>query len=207
MHLASPYVAGHRGRTFVVTLPGDVIMDKAKLYPLLEGARECSSALRGACATRARTHLRTYTRWRTPSLTHSPPDILLLHGLGVRLVIVCGASKQIDAYLKERGREPALVAAYRVTDEVVLQGAIEAAGTTCTEVSALLSRVRGEVGVGGAHQAAAASCSDRCSDCLGAPSNCCPGCHAPPCRPPASRWCGATRAVRGPCTLRLRCKW
>jgi amino-acid N-acetyltransferase len=36
MHLASPYVAGHRGRTFVVVLPGAVVADRAALAKLLE---------------------------------------------------------------------------------------------------------------------------------------------------------------------------
>ncbi|KAL4424467.1 hypothetical protein ABPG77_006405 [Micractinium sp. CCAP 211/92] len=101
--MASPYVAGHRGRTFVVVIPGEVVANKERLYNLLE-------------------------------------DILLLHGLGVKLVIVCGAAKQIDAYLQARGREPLIVGAYRVTDEVAMQGAIEAAGTVATLVSAFLSK-------------------------------------------------------------------
>ncbi|KAL4437093.1 hypothetical protein ABPG75_004232 [Micractinium tetrahymenae] len=105
LHMASPYVAGHRGRTFVVVIPGEVVANKQRLYNLLE-------------------------------------DILLLHGLGVKTVIVCGAAKQIDAYLHARGREPLIVGAYRVTDEVAMQGAIEAAGTVATFVSAFLSKLR-----------------------------------------------------------------
>jgi hypothetical protein len=37
--MASPYVSGHRGRTFVVTIPGDVVARRELLYPLLEGGR------------------------------------------------------------------------------------------------------------------------------------------------------------------------
>ncbi|KAI3433843.1 hypothetical protein D9Q98_003646 [Chlorella vulgaris] len=103
LHTASPYVAGHRGRTFVVTIPGEVVARKERLYPLLE-------------------------------------DILLLHGLGVKLVVVCGAHAQVSEYLEARGRGRQLVGAYRVTDEVAMQGAIEAAGTTTTVVSAFLSK-------------------------------------------------------------------
>ena len=33
---ASPYIEGHRGRTFVVVIPGEVVSDKPLLYPLLE---------------------------------------------------------------------------------------------------------------------------------------------------------------------------
>lgn len=65
---------------------------------------------------------------------------MLLHGLGARLVIVCGASAQIDAFLRQHGRPLGQVGAYRVTDAFTLGGAIEAAGATCTEVSAQLSR-------------------------------------------------------------------
>ena len=33
---ASPYIEGHRGRTFVIVIPGEVVCDKPLLYPLLE---------------------------------------------------------------------------------------------------------------------------------------------------------------------------
>ena len=33
---ASPYIEGHRGRTFVVLIPGEVVGHKPLLYPLLE---------------------------------------------------------------------------------------------------------------------------------------------------------------------------
>jgi len=33
---ASPYIEGHRGRTFVVLIPGEVVGDRPLLYPLLE---------------------------------------------------------------------------------------------------------------------------------------------------------------------------
>lgn len=103
LHLASPYVVGHRGRTFVVVIPGEVLINKELLYPLLE-------------------------------------DILLLHGLGIRLALVCGARPQIDAYLAARGLRKQMVGAYRVTDRATLEGALEAAATTATEVAALLSK-------------------------------------------------------------------
>ncbi|PSC67080.1 putative amino-acid acetyltransferase chloroplastic isoform X1 [Micractinium conductrix] len=57
LHTASPYVSGHRGRTFVIVVPGEVVCQKERLHPLLE-------------------------------------DILLLHGLGVKVVLVCGAAQQ-----------------------------------------------------------------------------------------------------------------
>jgi hypothetical protein len=76
-------------------------------------------------------------------------DVALLHGLGVKLVLVCGAKPHIDEYLRAHGQEPRLVGAYRVTDELALQGALKAAGTISTEVSAHLSKVQ-QTDLGGA---------------------------------------------------------
>lgn len=67
-------------------------------------------------------------------------DVLLLHGLGVHVVLVCGAREMIDAHLCAAGEEPLWVGAYRVTDKNALTGAIQAAGAISTEVSAFLSR-------------------------------------------------------------------
>jgi len=50
LHLASPYVVGHRGQIFVIVIPGEVMTRKERLVPLLE-------------------------------------DILLLNGLGARLLL------------------------------------------------------------------------------------------------------------------------
>jgi len=105
LHLASPYVVGHRGTVFVITLPGEVVARKDRLVPLLE-------------------------------------DILLLHGLGVRLVIVAGVKELIDAELHRRGREPVWEGAYRVTDAETMRIAIEVAGSLSTEISAHLSKAR-----------------------------------------------------------------
>lgn len=68
-------------------------------------------------------------------------DIALLHGLGARLVLVCGAKPQIDDYLRSHGQPPVHVGAYRVTDALALKGALKVAGATCTEISAHLSKV------------------------------------------------------------------
>lgn len=67
-------------------------------------------------------------------------DVLLLHGLGTRLVIVVGAKERIDEYQRREGQEPQWVGAYRITDNIAIKAAIEAAGTIATEVSARLSR-------------------------------------------------------------------
>ena len=104
LHLASPYVVGHRSRVFVIVIPGEVVARKDRLLPMLE-------------------------------------DILLLHGLGVRVVIVAGAKTMIDTALRRAGKEPAWEGAYRVTDPETLKIAIEVAGSLSTEVSAHLSKV------------------------------------------------------------------
>lgn len=188
LHTASPYVAGHRGRTFVVTIPGEVVARKERLYPLLEGALQLQLCPGGKGSTRqgraqdvagpggigavprarfaAVSGVSRVCRCSIgcegqpiiivkslhclPADSEEPPsppaplpaDILLLHGLGVKLVVVCGAHAQVSEYLEARGRGRQLVGAYRVTDEVAMQGAIEAAGTTTTVVSAFLSKVR-----------------------------------------------------------------
>ena len=61
---------------------------------------------------------------------------LLGAGLGVRLVIVLGSQQQIDAHLRDHGREPEFVGGYRVTDQAALKGAIEASGCSRMEVRA-----------------------------------------------------------------------
>ncbi|KAL4539240.1 hypothetical protein Ndes2526B_g02506 [Nannochloris sp. 'desiccata'] len=103
LHLASPYVAGHRSRTFVIVLPGEVVIRKDRLARFLE-------------------------------------DILLLHGLGVRLVLVAGAKDLIDQALREAGRDSGCEGAYRITDHDVMKIALETAGCISTEISAQLSR-------------------------------------------------------------------
>jgi amino-acid N-acetyltransferase len=103
LHLASPYVAGHRSRTFVIVLPGEVVVEKDRLARFLE-------------------------------------DILLLHGLGVRLVLVAGAKQLIDQALRDSGRDLGCEGAYRITDHDVMKIALETAGCISTEISAQLSR-------------------------------------------------------------------
>ena len=66
-------------------------------------------------------------------------DIALLHGLGVRLVLVHGARPQIEARLAERRIELRYVNGLRVTDEAALACVKEAAGVARVEIEALLS--------------------------------------------------------------------
>jgi amino-acid N-acetyltransferase len=100
---ATPYIEGHRGRTFVLVLPGEIVDQKGILHRLLE-------------------------------------DIALLHSLGIKLVIVVGARSQIEAAIKASGGESTIVSGMRVTDQVALEAAVEAAGRARMEVEARLSK-------------------------------------------------------------------
>ncbi len=71
-----------------------------------------------------------------PSLIH---DVALLHGLGIRLVLVHGARPQIETRLLERGAQMRYVGNLRVTDAAALACVKEAAGTVRVEIEALLS--------------------------------------------------------------------
>jgi amino-acid N-acetyltransferase len=73
---------------------------------------------------------------RLPELVH---DIALLHGLGIRLVIVHGARPQIERRLAERGAALQVIDGLRVTDDTALACVKEAAGTARVEIEALLS--------------------------------------------------------------------
>jgi amino-acid N-acetyltransferase len=71
-----------------------------------------------------------------PKLVH---DIALLHGLGIRLVLVHGARPQIERRLAERGAKLRYVGGLRVTDDAALACVKEAAGSARVELEALLS--------------------------------------------------------------------
>lgn len=66
-------------------------------------------------------------------------DIALLHGLGIRLVLVHGARPQIEERLRLRNAQMQIVNGLRVTDSVALECVKEAAGIVRVEVEALLS--------------------------------------------------------------------
>ncbi len=71
-----------------------------------------------------------------PDLIH---DLALLHGLGIRLVLVHGARPQIEERLATRGAALRYVGGLRVTDEQALACVKEAAGALRVEIEALLS--------------------------------------------------------------------
>lgn len=70
------------------------------------------------------------------SLIH---DIALLHGLGIRLVLVHGSRPQIEERLKQRGAQIQVIKDMRVTDDEALRCVMEAAGTVRVEIEARLS--------------------------------------------------------------------
>jgi len=71
-----------------------------------------------------------------PDLIH---DLALLHGLGIRLVLVHGARPQIEERLSRRGAKLRYVKGLRVTDDEALSCVKEAAGVVRVEIEALLS--------------------------------------------------------------------
>jgi len=66
-------------------------------------------------------------------------DILLLHSLGVKLVLVHGARPQIERHLKKLNGEIKVVNGLRVTNDLALECVIDAASRVRVEIEALLS--------------------------------------------------------------------
>ncbi len=110
---SSPYIHAHRGRTFVINLGGEAVVD-------------------GGFA----------------ELIH---DIALLHGLGIRLVLVHGARPQIEERLQARGVQMRYFQGLRITDDNALACVKEAAGAVRVEIEALLSMGLANSPMAGAH--------------------------------------------------------
>ncbi|HDQ5019520.1 TPA: amino-acid N-acetyltransferase [Escherichia coli] len=78
-------------------------------------------------------------------------DIGLLHGLGIRLVVVYGARPQIDANLAAHHHEPLYHKNIRVTDAKTLELVKQAAGTLQLDITARLSMSLNNTPLQGAH--------------------------------------------------------
>jgi amino-acid N-acetyltransferase len=82
------------------------------------------------------------------SLVH---DLNLLHGLGVRVVMVHGARPQIERALKERKLVSHYVQGLRVTDLATMQCAQEVTGRVRTEIETLMAMGCWQHGFDGSH--------------------------------------------------------
>ena len=76
---------------------------------------------------------------RSDILQRVVSDLVLLHGLGVRLVVVLGTKPSVDARLARAGAPSRFVGGYRVTDGPALAAAIDAAGAARVLVEAAMS--------------------------------------------------------------------
>ncbi|KAL8143214.1 hypothetical protein V2J09_016246 [Rumex salicifolius] len=125
---AWPYFRAHTGGTFVVVISAEIVL---KLFAI---SICCQSAIADGTALGF--------QLETERLIEYPidfQDISLLHGLGIRFVIVPGTHKQIDKLLAERGGKPKYVGPYRITDPDALDASMEASGRIRIMIEAKLS--------------------------------------------------------------------
>ncbi|TWE07722.1 N-acetylglutamate synthase [Pseudomonas sp. AG1028] len=74
-----------------------------------------------------------------PNFGNIVHDLVLLHSLGVRLVLVHGSRPQIEARLESRGQRPVYHRGLRVTDGTTLECVIDAVGQLRIAIEARLS--------------------------------------------------------------------
>lgn len=87
-----------------------------------------------------------------PNFAHLVQDLVLLHSLGIRLVLVHGARPQIDARLQEAGITTRVAQHRRITDLAALPAVIEAIGRTRIQVEAALTQGIATAALRGAKQ-------------------------------------------------------
>lgn len=109
---AAPYIHAHRGKTFVIAIPGEIC------------ARDDTDRLLA--------------------------DIALLHGLGVKLVLVHGAREQIDTALSMLGLAPRFEGDLRVTDAQTMAAVKGAVGVLRADIEARLTANLGNSPAAGA---------------------------------------------------------
>jgi amino-acid N-acetyltransferase len=98
----APYIHMHRGKTFVVGLPGEAIA--------------------------------------AGKLPHIAQDLALIQSMGVKIVLVHGFRPQVNEQLKTKGQQSKYSHGMRITDEVALDSAQEAAGQLRYEIEAAFSQ-------------------------------------------------------------------
>ena len=98
----APYIHMHRGKTFVVGLPGEAIA--------------------------------------AGKLPHIAQDLALIQSMGVKIVLVHGFRPQVNEQLRAKGQESKYSHGMRITDEVALDSAQEAAGQLRYEIEAAFSQ-------------------------------------------------------------------
>ena len=98
----APYIHMHRGKTFVVGLPGEAIA--------------------------------------AGKLPHIAQDLALIQSMGVKIVLVHGFRPQVNEQLQAKGQGSKYSHGMRITDEVALDSAQEAAGQLRYEIEAAFSQ-------------------------------------------------------------------
>ena len=73
-------------------------------------------------------------------LHHIAQDLALIQSMGVKIVLVYGFRPQVNEQLKAKGQEPKYSHGMRITDEVALDSAQEAAGQLRYEIEAAFSQ-------------------------------------------------------------------